>query len=119
MEPNFKNIKIGMNCLGYILYYMLYIFFWFENNLMIISFWIKAKHSDDLWHLAAIESIDEHHICVQYKKFNLTTALEWEHIFVIDSSKNSHSRIQWFSEYSEFLKIIINLYLDSNSILYF
>lgn len=60
MEPNFKNIKIGMSCL--------------------------AKHSDELWHLATIESIDEHHICVQFKKFNLTTALEWENIFVIDSS---------------------------------
>lgn len=61
MEPNFHNVKIGMMCL--------------------------AKHTDDLWHLATIESIDENEACVQFNKFNFTTALEWKNLFVLDISK--------------------------------
>lgn len=57
-EPRFTGIKIGMSCL--------------------------AKHSDELWHLATIESIDTQKMCIQFRKFNLTTALDWENIFVLD-----------------------------------
>ncbi len=45
-----------------------------------------AKYSDGLWHLARIESIDEEQICVQFKKFNKTEALSWDHVILIDGS---------------------------------
>lgn len=46
-----------------------------------------ARHSDELWHLATIESIDNEKMCIQFKKFNLTTALDWENIFVLDDCR--------------------------------
>ena len=44
-----------------------------------------ALHSDELWHLAKIESVDENKICVQFKKINLTCALDWESILLLNS----------------------------------
>ena len=46
-----------------------------------------AKHTDDVWHLAKIESIYENKICVQFKIFNLTTALEWESVLLIENNE--------------------------------
>ena len=48
-----------------------------------------AKHTDDMWHLAKVESIDESKICVQFKKFNLATALDWEAVLLIDNNESS------------------------------
>ncbi len=45
-----------------------------------------AKYTDDIWHLARIESVDEHNICVQFKKFNVLQAIKWESIFILDTS---------------------------------
>ncbi len=61
LEPKFEGIKIGLSCL--------------------------AKHTDELWHLAFIESIDREHICVQFKKFNLATALKWEDVLLLDECR--------------------------------
>lgn len=50
-----------------------------------------AKHSDDLWHLAEIQSIDQNHICVQYRKFNFVSALEWESVLLLDNPSDDLS----------------------------
>ncbi len=42
-----------------------------------------AKYTDNLWHLAHIEAIDEDQICVQFKKFNKTEALSWDDIALV------------------------------------
>jgi len=39
--------------------------------------------------LATIESIDESQICVQFKKINLTIALDWENVFILDLDDDS------------------------------
>lgn len=50
-----------------------------------------AKHSDDLWHLANIESMgegddsEEAHVCVRYRKFNLVKPLPWTDIYPLDN----------------------------------
>ena len=48
-----------------------------------------AKHTDELWHLARIESIDESKICVQFKKINLTCALDWESVLLFNDINES------------------------------
>ncbi len=48
-----------------------------------------AKHTDGLWHLASIVSIDEENICIQFKKFNLLTKLNWEDVFLLNELKNN------------------------------
>ena len=48
-----------------------------------------AKHTDGLWHLAKIESIDENKICVQFKKINLTCALDWESVLLFNNINES------------------------------
>lgn len=50
-----------------------------------------AKHTDDLWHLASVESVDEKNIVVQFKKFNLTCALDWPSVLLNDNPANSDS----------------------------
>ncbi len=47
-----------------------------------------AKHTDGLWHLATIVSIDEENICIQFKKFNLLTKLNWEDVFLLNDLEN-------------------------------
>jgi hypothetical protein len=59
---HFSKIKIGAECL--------------------------AKHIDGLWHLASVVSIDEENICIQFKKFNLLTKLNWEDVFLLNELEN-------------------------------
>lgn len=59
-----------------------------------------AKHTDDLWHLAEVKSLDEKHITVQYKKFNLAAALEWESVLLLDNPNDES--IDSESDLSEF-----------------
>jgi hypothetical protein len=63
VEPNFDTIKKGKHCL--------------------------AKHTDNLWHLATIEAFDQDSICIQFKKFNLTSALQWEDVLLLQNSSQS------------------------------
>ena len=65
-----------------------------------------AKHSDELWHLAKIESLDENKICVQFKKINFTCALDWESILLLngiepDDDDDDISETDSFEEKSE------------------
>ena len=70
-EPSFIGLRIGMSCL--------------------------AKYSDELWHLATVESIDEDNICVQYKKFNQIKALEWKDVKLL-SVKYSAGKCTWINK---------------------
>lgn len=44
-----------------------------------------VKHSDDLWHLASIESMDGEHLCIRFKKINLVKAVTWDEIYPLDN----------------------------------
>jgi hypothetical protein len=44
-----------------------------------------AKHTDGLWHLASIESIDADHLCVRFKQFNLVSVVDLASIQLLDN----------------------------------
>ena len=50
-----------------------------------------VKHSDELWHLANIESIDNEHVCVRFKKFNIVKAVTWAEIYPLDNPQDDES----------------------------
>ena len=43
------------------------------------------KHSDDLWHLASIESVDKESLCVRFKKVNIVKTVDWSEIYPLDN----------------------------------
>lgn len=65
----FRNLKVGSTCL--------------------------AKHTDELWHLATVKSLDQDQVCVQFKKFNQTSALEWSDVLPLNCEK-FYVLVFWF-----------------------
>lgn len=57
--------------------------------------------SDNLWHLAEVQSFDENFIYVQFKRFNKNIGLEWEKVLVLDLPEND-SDSDSTSELSDF-----------------